>query len=190
MLNWKDFPLGFPRSVRSGSILYSGPMVNSPSPSAPGFSVSASAALAEPARASRAMRLIVPSNRAESRIIGVFDMYVVKAFGGQAHKRKNPQITFFRFPAPPGQFGRRGRKFPARRRLCRLTARDAWRRSLGFGPSKGDCAVTAPLAFRIEPEPFDRLACSVDEDHLGCRLIRLGTDLAFGIGTQRRKIDD
>src|SRR5882672_7367274 len=86
MLNSKDFPLGFPRSVRSGSILYSGPMVNLPSPSAPGFSVSAAAAPAAPA--SRAMRVIVPSNRAESLKINIVDMDIVKTLGAQVHKRK------------------------------------------------------------------------------------------------------
>src|SRR5258708_3191978 len=96
MLNWKDSPLGLPRSVRSGSILYSGPTVTLPSPSVPGFSASAfaSAARAEAVKQSRAMRANIPANRAESGIMGVLDMDVVKAFGAQTHKRKIFVIRF------------------------------------------------------------------------------------------------
>src|SRR5438046_970231 len=63
-------------------------MVSLPSPSVPGFASYAftSAAPAEPA--SRTMRLIVASNRAESGKIDIFDIAGVRTFGEQAHKRK------------------------------------------------------------------------------------------------------
>src|SRR5262245_35071932 len=38
MENSKDFPLGLPRSVRSGSLLYSGPTTTLPLPCVPGSS--------------------------------------------------------------------------------------------------------------------------------------------------------
>src|SRR5439155_20867483 len=75
IVNSKYFPLGLPRSVRSGSILYSGPIVYLPSPSVPGCSVYASAALAP--WASRPMRLMVPKQQAQPERIRLFNMEVL-----------------------------------------------------------------------------------------------------------------
>src|SRR5262245_34349409 len=57
MVNSKYFPLGFPRSVRSVAVSYSGPTVNSPSPSEPGFSEYDSAALPAKGRLTRVTRV-------------------------------------------------------------------------------------------------------------------------------------